>query len=290
MSPGFKYHVVSISAIFFALTIGLVIGSVFVSPSFANRQEHAISKLQQSVNTDIEEKRQELGHYKECVETISPLALDGKLRNAVVAIVQVGDYPEAATRASEAVELASPRAIVHYTLTSSLDRSPEELSKSLTAPHASDPSFPADGDALVRAIGTAIAHGDPVNAHTLSRIEREGFVRLTSDDNYAQPASMVVIVGGSRSVESARAGRVDVPLIKSLVGFGVSVVACEPRDAPASDIPAYRAARLDISTIDNVDTDIGRCALVLAFLSEHGDFGVKPGAGHILPPLQSVIR
>src|SRR3954447_25228852 len=87
LGPGFKYHIVSISAIFFALTIGLVVGSVFVSPQFANKQQNLIMRLQQTLNSDIEQNRREIAQYKECVATISPLALKGKLSHAVVAVI-----------------------------------------------------------------------------------------------------------------------------------------------------------------------------------------------------------
>ena len=285
MGPGFKYHIVSISAIFFALTIGLVVGSVFVSPSLANRQEHLISRLQTTLNTDVEEKRQELKQYKECLAEISPLAMRGRMRNVVVAIVQVGDYPDAAARVSDAVALGDPRAIEHLTLTSALDRSAEEIQQSLSALRAGDPTLPADRDALILSIATALSHGDSPTTSALAQLEREGFVRLTADDSYVAPAGIVIIVGGSRNLDSARAGRVDVPLIRALVKSGATVVACEPRDAVSSDMVSYRVLKADITTIDNVDTDIGECALVLAYLGSHGDYGVKAGAAHLLPPL-----
>ena len=80
-----------------------------------------------------------------------------------------------------------------------------------------------------------------------------------------------------------RASRVDVPLIRALLKQGITVVACEGRDAVASDIPSFRILRMEISTVDNVDTDIGRCALVLAFSGPRGAYGVKPGVDHLLP-------
>jgi len=283
LGPGFKYHIVSISAIFFALTIGLVVGSVFVSPQFARGQETAIKKLQTTLNTDIEEKRQELKRYQECVATISPLALSGRLGHATVAIIQTGDYPEAASRATDAIAMANPGAIIHLTVTPVLDRTNEEVRSSLANLHTSDPLFPADRDSLIQRLAALLAQGDSLSAPALPQLEREGFVRLTSDDTYSVPVKMAVIVAGSRSTTSMRTGRVDVPLIRALLKQGISVVACEPGDAQASDLPTFRALTVDVSTVDNVDTDIGQCALVLAFSAERGDYGIKPGATHLLP-------
>jgi hypothetical protein len=286
LGPGFKYHVISISAIFFALTVGLVVGSVFVSPQFANRQEVAIRRLQDTLNTDIEEKRREIDQYRQCVETISPLALTGKLGNSVVAVIQTGDYTDAATRANEAIAMANPRGIVHLAVTPILDRTPEEIDAALAGSRASSPSLPADRDALFQTIASALARGDGQHAPLLTALDHEGYIRLTADDDYAQPVRMAVIVAGSRSADSLRAPRVDVPLIRALLKQGITVVACEGRDAVASDVPSFRVLRDEISTVDNVDTDVGKCALVLAFTGVHGEYGVKPGAAHVMPIAQ----
>lgn len=283
MGPGFKYHIVTISAIFFALTIGLVIGSVFVSPQFANRQQSLLIKLQSTLNTDVEEKRKEIARYAECVGAIAPLALRGRLGPSTVAIIHTGDYPEYAARASEAIGMAQPRSIVRLNLTSALDRADDELRTALSESHGRNAVVPADRDALYQAIATALAHGDTQDPAALPQFEREGFLRLTGEDNYSQPVKYAVVVGGSRNADSQRAARVDVPLIRALLKQGIGVVACEGAEAIASDMPSYRALRTEISTVDNVDTDIGRCALVLAFTGLPGAYGVKAGADHLLP-------
>ena len=48
MGLGFKYHVVTIAAIFFALTIGLVVGSLFGSPRVPQTTMIAIEALKKS--------------------------------------------------------------------------------------------------------------------------------------------------------------------------------------------------------------------------------------------------
>lgn len=284
MGPGFKYHIVTISAIFFALTIGLVVGSVFVSPQFANRQEHAIGRLQETLNTDIEEKRREIDQYRDCVATLSPLALRGRLGGAVVAVIQTGDYPEDAGRASDAVAMASPKAIVHLTLTAAMDRSSEEVQGALAGPHEEDPAFPPDRDTLIQMLASVVARGDKPATPLLPSLEREGLVRLTAEDSYTLPVRYAVIVAGSRNIDSLRTSRVDMPLIRALLKQGISVVACEGQDAQSSDMPAFRVFKDRVSTVDNVDTDIGRCALILSFSGPAGSYGTKPGADHLLPP------
>ncbi len=287
MGPGFKYHIVSISAIFFALTIGLVVGSVFVSPQFANRQQNLILQLQRTLNSDIKENRQEITQYKECVAALSPLALKGKLGTAAVAIIQTGDYPEDAARASDAIALAQPRGIVHLAITSAVDRSDEAVGSLLKDLHAQNPLVPENRDGLFQAIASVLARGDASETPLLPQYERQNLLKLTADDNYGLPVKCAVVVIGSRNLDSMRNTRVDIPLIRALLKQGINVVVCEGGDAAASDIPAVRVANIEVSTVDNIDTDIGQCALVLAFTGPRGYYGIKPGADHLLPALSA---
>ena len=284
MGPGFKYHIVSISAIFFALTVGLVVGSVFVSPQFANRQQDAINKLQKTLNNDIEANRLEIKQDGEALRSISPLALKGKLAGGGVVIIQTGDYPDDGASAAKAIAMAQPRATLHLSMTAALDRNEDDVRASLADVHARNASIPDTREGLLQAIAGVLAKGDKLESPVLPEFEREGFVRLTPDDTYSSPIKFAVIVGGSRNADSMRAARVDVPLIRALLKQGISVVACEGQTAAVSDIPSYKSLVNGVATVDNVDSDIGRCALILAFGTTPAAYGVKPTAQSLLPP------
>lgn len=283
LGPGFKYHIVTISAIFFALTIGLVVGSVFVSPQFVNRQERLIGQLQHTFNSDLAESRAEVARYKECLETITPAALKGKLSNQNVIIIETGDYPDDTLHVADAIGLASPRVVSHLTITPTLDRRAEDLRRLFSDLQSRNPQFPSDRDALFQQLASILGHGDSLSSPTLPILEREEIVRLTADETYAAPVRVAIIVMGSRKTDSLRATRVDSALIRALLKQGITVVACEGTGAASSDIPALRGLKGEISTVDNVDTNIGQCALVLAVSGPRGDYGVKQGASRLLP-------
>jgi hypothetical protein len=281
--PGFKYHAVTVSAIFIALTIGLVLGSVFVSPRFARRQEIAITNLQHTLNNDIEEKSRQIREYQESLKTITPMALQGKLAHASIALIQTGDYAEASNSANDALQMAGARLIVHLTLAPTFNKPDEELNSILARLHNRDDRFPLTRLALADQMASLLAHGDSLSSPFLPVLEQEGFLHLTPEDTYSLSVRYAVFVIGNRSSASLRPARVDAALIRALQKQGITVIACEPQDALTSDIPAYHALNLEVSTVDNVDTDIGRIALVLALLGEKGDYGVKPTANHLLP-------
>ena len=78
-------------------------------------------------------------------------------------------------------------------------------------------------------------------------------------------------------------GKLDFPLIDQLADMGVVLVGVEPSSAVQSYIPAYQSKGL--STLDNVDSPVGRTALVFLIAGESGSYGTKETARDgIIPP------
>ncbi|MDH7570657.1 MAG: copper transporter, partial [Armatimonadota bacterium] len=63
-------------------------------------------------------------------------------------------------------------------------------------------------------------------------------------------------------------------------------VACERSDCPVSLTPHF--ARYHLSTVDGVDTPLGKIALVYALAGRRGHYGTKPTAEKVLPDLEPV--
>ena len=111
MGPGFKYHIVTIAAIFFALTAGLVVGSLYVSPQVADGQKRAITNLRETINKNVADQRAEIERYQKFVAAASPILIQNRLKGEPVAIVQTGDYPEATEKVRAALTQANARIV-----------------------------------------------------------------------------------------------------------------------------------------------------------------------------------
>ena len=72
-------------------------------------------------------------------------------------------------------------------------------------------------------------------------------------------------------------------IVRGLGQAGVKVVGIEPSDAEPSQIGWYRDR--DLSTVDNVDENAGRAALVFVIAGADGAFGRREGAQDLLPPV-----
>ncbi len=262
MGLGFKYHVVTIAAIFFALTIGLVVGSLYVSPRIPRQTLRAIESLQKSqtlLDKNNLELKQERDTLQNCLRQSLPYALKGRLSGQTVAVMQTGgsraggDVRDALTQAGA---LVTSLTVVEH----SFEQPDEILLPRLTEQHNGDSRFPVDRSSLAARIANVFQSGDTGNMMPL--LQTAGLLRAEADSSYALGAHTLILVTGSQSEASGVAANVDVPLIDALQKAGITVVACEAQDVATSSFPAYRAANLRVGTVVKVDTDPGRWLLV----------------------------
>lgn len=289
MGPGFKYHIVTVAGIFFALTIGLILGSQFVSPILISRLDRSMKALQTTYTLDLNEEkkkneeRKRLDQAQECLATVAPLAIRDRLKDIPIAIIQIGDYPDTAQKVKDSLVDAGAHVLSLITLDPKLARSDEVLKSNLKQTREQNAWFPQDREGMLQKIAAVLAHRENAPEKFLELASQEGFIRIDSTDDYKTAARIVIIVMGSNQEETSRPDVLDRSLVNALKQQGIVVLACEPEDAKVSDIPDYRRLNIDVTTVDNVDTTIGKCALVFAVNGDKDDYGVKPTAHKLLP-------
>jgi hypothetical protein len=64
---------------------------------------------------------------------------------------------------------------------------------------------------------------------------------------------------------------------------GLNAVAVERSDVDDTTIPFFKDH--DVPTVDDVDSNAGRVAMIFALLGASGDFGIKDTADRLLPEL-----
>ncbi|MCX6375892.1 MAG: copper transporter [Armatimonadetes bacterium] len=97
-----KYHLISLVAVFLALAVGILVGSSFVAGTSVKGLEKEFVKLRiqnQQQQNDLELMRDQVASYEEFGRTVAPILVDGKLAMRRIALIQTGDYSEAAQSA-----------------------------------------------------------------------------------------------------------------------------------------------------------------------------------------------
>jgi hypothetical protein len=281
MVPAFRYHLLTLVAIFLALGIGMVIGSTYVQGAIVERLTRRLDDLNARFTTEIVPLREENRRKADFISALVPVILQNRLTGANVAIVQTGDYPETTFKVRETLTQAG--ATINSTLLiprDFADRLSDSLPAMLPKLRAAHPGLTAEKTAIMRLMATMLAKGVPES--DLKAFAEAGLLEYEGD--FTRANNFIVLVCGASEESENRAEQVDKPLIQALKQMEITVVAVEPEQVGISYITALQQS--GITTIDNADTDMGRIALALALRGERGDYGIKRTArSGLLPPL-----
>ena len=277
----FRYHALSLVAVFLALGIGIVLG-VTVGDSLVSEADQ---NLRDSLRDDVTEAREQVrdeqqlaSRRDDVIETTAPAMAEGRLRGTEVAVVAVGEMPEdVADSVEEAIESAGG-ALVRTAV--------------LAPPDAPAARRPARQERLGRRFGRLIERGG-AGARRLV-----GEPRRISGSPFAAVDAVVVYRHPPGEAEDDEAAR-DLELREAFEdglfqGLRDNVVGVESMGTDPSQIGWYDDQV--IASVDNTDLAAGRLALVLlleeAALAEitgeppEGSYGYKETADGALPELQ----
>jgi hypothetical protein len=294
MPVDFRYHVISLVAVFCALAIGLLVGFSMVS---SPQLEEQVEGLTVKVDERIDQLTQDKHDRDKFVEAVTPSLLRDRLTGREIAIVvtrSTGDS-KATTEAYEALRATIQKAGGQVNSTVLINRrfyllgdpKYERTRGQVMEALKIERSDPQDIPKLAAArLIERIVLGD-LSLQERTDLEKTRAVSFIGD--YAGGADSVVLVGGLSSEDDSPLQMVDVPMIQQCLMIRqrpVRVVACEMRTAPVSAIARYKHAQV-ATTVDDIDTVFGRVAAVLALQGREGDFGVKETADSLLPPLET---
>jgi hypothetical protein len=272
----FRYHALSLAAVFLALGIGIVLG-VTIGDSLVSEADRS---LRRTLRGDVIEAREaerqardDIGERDDLIAAAFPLIARNRLRNDRVAIVATGDLSgETESHIRDAVEEAGGE----ITSVTELD-APPDLAE-------------LGGEVGRRSVGAA--EDEEVAARLGRRLARSvidggRLARRLSDalpDHFGGdygPVDAVVVWRAPANDASEAAERFEVAMLEEMAERNVPVVGVERSDADPSQIGFYSDHGL--SSVDSVDLVGGRAALVLALDGAEGRFGFKDSAEGPLP-------
>lgn len=267
-NPDLRYHVASLSAIFLALGIGIVIGTAFIGTPIVSRQTGMLHRLETHV-TELREETRERERTEEALTQLIPQAVRGTLRGKRVLVVQMGNYSDATIAATDTLTLAGALPIT------------VKLPPDAWRARLNMPDVPPDQIATeARKLAARLSSGA---TDFWSEYRESGLlVHDGIDASQMGAVGYVVLVGGETGGgDVALLAQRDLPLIEEWQSAGLTVVAVEPRKTEVSYLPTYRGK--GIATIDAIDRAAGKIALPFALQGDTGAFGYRTDAGQILP-------
>ncbi len=303
----FRYFLVSIVAIFFALAIGIVLGSGPLEGNINDAVRGTNEQLaaeKKALQEQVVALQDELDASQVYASGVQPLVVGSQLNGATVAIVVLdgasGDQVEAATTV---VEESGARvgSVVRVTGAWSdpdqqdvLERVASGLDKADNSGNASLVGGQALADALVTASPTAVAPGggnkvDPDGLAVVTGLVEAGFLEVDAVRDLRR-AGLAVVVAPDNDPDAA-ASESYLPLIESLDtdGRGVVVGGAEAATLDGGTISAVRGSSLSdqVSTVDDLDLSMGAGTTLLALVQQLeggvGQYGIRAGAEAVVP-------
>jgi hypothetical protein len=283
-----RYHVASLTAVFLALVIGILVGvgvsgRGFVTDAertnFNNRLAALDAQLEEEqLRGDDLERRQDAA--QEFVESAYPVLAAGRLDDVDVAMLVVGSYDATVDAVQRAIEDAGGDVSRIRAVTEPMPM--EQVQEALRSRSAFGGYVGEDEvDNLGRDLGRELVDGGNTPLWDLLTADLVG----QREGNSVREADAVVVVRQAEPQQRETA-RFLAGLYRGLASAGVPAVGVEGTRPDESPIPAF--SRAGLSTVDGVDTPLGRLALILLLAgSERGDFGVgETATDGILPTLE----
>jgi hypothetical protein len=269
-----RYHVASLAAVFLALVIGILVGVGISGPvdsektkllegEVANLQQRLDRSASDSIATDREQQA-----ARTFISETYPALVHNRLRGKQIAVVFVGSVV-GGTRSAVSRALTDAGAVQLRLRALKVPIDVHQVEEALAAQPAADGLVGKSHlESLGRALGEELVLGGETplwNSVTDPLVEqREGGGKA--------PADGVVLV---RTVVPQRAAtsRFLLGLYSGLASAGAPAVGVEQTDAADSATAVFRESGL--STVDDVDTPVGRLALVLLLAgAPPGQYGV----------------
>lgn len=278
----FRYHALSLGAVFLALAIGIVLGATIGDSLVTDARNELRADLREDVkraNEDRDDAKDDLSRNQEVMDAAFPLLVRDRLAGRRVALVATGGLPDdVESDVRKAIETAGGD-LDSVSVIDVPDRI-ADLQKAVGGSLGQRAPEREVLELLGRRIGRSIMAGGSL----AERLARELPDRFRGDFRRAD-----AVVLYRSPPEKDQRGREDFEkgLVQGLVAAGVPVVGVEAEGTNPSQIEWF--ADNDLSSSDAVDSVGGRVALVLALAGAEGNFGVKDGSDDgALPEAQDV--
>jgi hypothetical protein len=281
----FRYHALSLVAVFLALVIGLLLGVAIGDRGLVSSAEHDVrASLRRDVRRAQAQRDAALDRLRQRVafeRDAYPALVGGRLSGARIALIELGGGSDRMWDLARDALQASGAQLVSV----SVIREPLRLPELAGAATGTRYERLADDGKLVHPFGTRLGIQFTEGGALLGAVRHALLVQGSGTLEKAVEGVVLVrdpvqLQGDDASV----AQTFEDGLVRGLRAHDVPVVGVEATDTDPSQIAWYKAH--EVSSVDDLDDPLGRAALVFALGGQRGSFGVKPSAdGGRLPPL-----
>ncbi len=263
-----RYHLVSLIAVFLALTLGIILGSAIMDKGvLVERQTALVKSIQRDLNSlrsENKELQSEVNTQQKFLNEALPWLIDKRLVGKRTGLIilspnlfeEVGKMKNILEEAGGevlVVQIFWPKKMPENTREKLKLLYPEE---NLSQENLKILFFKTLGELIV----SFFLESSTQTAY-LNTFINENLVKFS--DRNLLPVSEVVLIGGDEGSISS--------LVEKMKGFGVKPIGVSSPKTTPSSIPIFQ--RLGLRVIDNIDSPFGLSALVFLLEGREGSFG-----------------
>jgi hypothetical protein len=301
----FRYHVVSLTAVFLALAIGLVVGTAALNgPAVDGLKDQlsGISKQNAQYRDQVNHLKDEATTQEQFANEAAPIILDGKLRSRRVMVVSLPAAGRYVNDVVTTLQISGAKVVSRVEIQ---DKYTDPANNAQLLDQATiirpvgvtDPATPnTDGVGTSSALlGAVLLDRQPTvpadqRRTVLSAYAQGGWIVTTGD--VAEPADSVVLLTGApyTDKDAAKRNAAVVTVVDALDKAGPIVVGSDGTGTEGNTVAAVLqdpALTKTISTVDNASTPQGRVVLALALAEQvdgrAGHYGIRDGATALMP-------
>ncbi len=302
----FRYHLVSIIAVFLALALGIVVGTTALNGPITKDLRHQVDSLKgdrNSLSGQVKTLQGQVGNAEKFAGAYGPQIVDGSLTGQSVIMVGLpGASGDVKDGLAKEVVVAGGKVTGRVQLTGDYTdpKRGGDITSLATATHPIGLIYPSTDDAGT--LGGALlsfvllGKGQATDlTQVIAGLVELNMLKVEGGDNVAPAPYVLVVAGGTLAADDAGA-KMQLALITQLQQKGGHVVVAGDT-ASATSSGAVALVRHDdtdksnVSTVDDSDTALGRLSTVLALAGVGrpapetvvGHYGTGTGASALFP-------
>jgi hypothetical protein len=273
----FRYHALTLVAVFLALMIGLLLGVAIGDRGLVSGAEH---DLRDSLRADVRRSRaqsaglrSQLLQQRRIQQAVYPLLVEGRLSGQRVGLIGLGSLPDSTIRRTRAALTNTGGRLTAVTVI----REPVPPAAIPGQGATATPPNPVTLRRFGADVGMAFVSG----GRLIRQIQRS---LLVSSSGQLTGMTAVVLYRAARDENAAGAAGTNAfeqGLVNGLTSGGTQVVGVESSTTAPSEIRWFNDQRL--ASVDNLDQPVGQAALVFTLAGANGAYGIKDTAQALLP-------
>jgi hypothetical protein len=298
----FRYHLVSIIAVFLALALGILVGTTGLNGAILSDLKKQVKSLRgetQSLRTSNDALSTTAGNDEKFASEYMKPILAGRLTGKSIIMVSSPGTSSKIRNGVDAALVAAGATVVTEVQLAPAYADPARASDitgligSTGKPAEIKLPLTSDVPTLAGALLGYVLSGRGATTDLGQVLSSFAGLRMLSVNDHPKPAALAVVLGNGTFVKTDGRARAMPALVGEFNAYGIKTVVAGDN---SSDTGAGLVAQIRgnttltsaVSTVDNADTAIGQVSTALAMaglvVGQSGQYGTGAGAGSLFPP------